>query len=137
MASRILAALVLLTGWMGAPAARAQEVGPCPTPGATVDTAGRAPDLVIRASARAAEVRFGSQPEIDVRLRGCAVLDTVRVLERRNLPDPVQPNVTYRDVFVAVEILGHLDVTCLLPGLALRLCTPPAADSVPRAPPGR
>ncbi len=40
-----------------------------------------------------------------------------RVVERRNLPRPVQPGVTYRDVFVAVEILGHLNARCLLAGL--------------------
>jgi hypothetical protein len=57
-------------------------------------------------------VRFASQPRIQVRLCG-GVLDSVRVLERRNLPDPVQPGVTYRNVFIAVEILGHLNAECL------------------------
>lgn len=71
-----------------------------------------APAIVLRASASAREVRFASQPRIQVRLCG-GVLDSVRVLERRNLPGPVQPGVTYRDVFVAVEILGHLNAECL------------------------
>ncbi|MGH7637540.1 MAG: hypothetical protein ACREOK_07800 [Gemmatimonadaceae bacterium] len=35
------------------------------------------------------------------------------MLERRNLPDPVQPGVTYRDVFIAVEVLGHVNAECL------------------------
>ena len=42
-----------------------------------------------------------------------AVTDSVHVVERRNLPDPVQPGSTYRDVFIAVEILGHLNAECL------------------------
>lgn len=57
-------------------------------------------------------MRFASQPRIQVELCG-GVLDSVRVLERRNLPDPVQAGVTYRDVFIAVEILGHLNAECL------------------------
>lgn len=72
----------------------------------------QAPAIILFASASAREVRFASQPRIQVRLCG-GVLDSVRILERRNLPDPVQPGVTYRDVFVAVEILGHLNAECL------------------------
>lgn len=75
-------------------------------------SATNAPAIILRASASAREVRFASQPRISVRLCG-GVLDSVRVLERRNLPDPVQPGVTYRDVYIAVEILGHLNAECL------------------------
>ena len=69
--------------------------------------------IVLRAEASAREVRFARQPQIRVRLCG-GVLDSVHVVERRNLPDPVQPGVTYRDVFIAVEILGHLRAQCLV-----------------------
>lgn len=100
--------------------AAAQEPALCPDSAATaLAGAERAPDIVIRASARAREVRFESRPSVRATLPGCARLDTVRVLERRNLPDPVRPGVTYRDVFVAVEILGYLDVECLLRDLAI------------------
>lgn len=75
-------------------------------------SAGRGPAIILRAAASAREVRFATQPQISVRLCG-AVMDSVRVLERRNLPDPVQPGVTYRDVYIAVEILGHLNAECL------------------------
>ncbi len=71
-----------------------------------------APTIILRASASAREVRFASQPQISIRLCG-GILDSVRILERRNLPDPVQPGVTYRDVFIAVEVLGHLNAQCL------------------------
>ena len=83
-----------------------------PTPQRAGNPASDAPAIILRASASAREVRFASQPRVHVRLCG-GVLDSVRVLERRNLPDPVQPGVTYRDVFIAVEILGHLNADCL------------------------
>jgi hypothetical protein len=80
-------------------------------PGST-QSSGDNPTIVLRASVSAREVRFASQPRIEVRLCG-GILDSVKVLERRNLPDPVQPGVTYRDVFIAVEILGHLNAECI------------------------
>jgi hypothetical protein len=70
------------------------------------------PTIVIYAAASAREVRFAAQPQISIRLCG-AVTDSVRVIERRNLPDPVQPGATYRDVFIAVEIIGRLNAECL------------------------
>jgi len=68
--------------------------------------------IVLYASASAREVRFAAQPRIVVRLCG-AVTDSVHVLERRNLPERIQPGTTYRDVYIAVEIIGHLDAQCL------------------------
>jgi hypothetical protein len=112
-------------------------------------TQGRAPDLLIVASASAREVRFESEPRAHVRLNGCAVLDTVIVTERTNLPDPVEPGVTYRDVRVGIEIRGWLDVQCVaaLAAADPALCAPvqvqtnvtqpPAAQSAPANPPGR
>ena len=70
------------------------------------------PTIVLYAEASAREVRFAAPPRIVVRLCG-AVTDSVRVLERRNLPERVQPGVTYRDVFIAVEIIGRLNAECL------------------------
>jgi hypothetical protein len=80
--------------------------------GAAGTVTGRGPAIVLLAAASAREVRFAKQPQIAVRLCG-GVLDSVRVLERRNLPDPVQPGVTYRDVYISIEILGHLNAQCL------------------------
>lgn len=74
------------------------------------------PDVVIRATATAREVRFNSRPRTSVRTLGCA--DTLIVTERVNLPDPVEPGVTYRDVRVGIEIRADFRVTCLLPALA-------------------
>jgi hypothetical protein len=110
---------------------------------------GRRPDLLIVASVSAREVRFETQPDAEVRLTGCAALDTVIVTERTNLPDPVQPGVTYRDVRVGIEIRGWLDVQCVaaLAAADPALCAPvqirtnatqpPAAQPAPATPPGR
>jgi hypothetical protein len=70
------------------------------------------PTIILYAEASAREVRFAAQPRIVVRLCG-ALSDSIRVVERRNLPERVQPGVTYRDVFVAVEIIGRLNAECL------------------------
>lgn len=77
----------------------------------TRDSSARAA-IVIQAEVSAREVRFASQPTIKVTL-AYGTVDSVRVIERHNLPDPVQPGVTYRDVRVAVEILGHINAQCL------------------------
>jgi hypothetical protein len=67
--------------------------------------------VVIFAEASAREVRFTSQPQLHVRLSGG--LDSVHVLDRRNLPSPVVKGTTYRDVHVAVEIFGRLNAECI------------------------
>ena len=69
-------------------------------------------------------------------VRLCGGFDSVRVVERRNLPERVVPGVTYRDVPVAVEILGHIYADCLREGLASGRSAPcpRAADSVRTAP---
>ena len=69
--------------------------------------------LRLFAAVQAEEVRFAQQPTICVTMRGDARLDSVRVLARRNLASPVVRGTTYRDVYVAVEILGHLDAECI------------------------
>lgn len=108
-----------------APAAAQECVGVA----ANADSAraqGRAPDLRIVATVSARELRFRSEPRAEVRLLGCAALDTVIVTERTNLPDPVQPGATYRNVRVGVEIRGWLDVQCLaaLAAADSELCAP-------------
>lgn len=70
------------------------------------------PTIVLRADVSAREVRFAKQPDIRITLVGGDV-DSVRVIERRNLPERIQPGVTYRDVFVAVEVIGKLHAQCL------------------------
>lgn len=69
--------------------------------------------LRILASATADEVRFVGTPRVCVRLTGDAQLDSVHVLARRNITSPVVSNTTYRNVYVAVEILGRLNADCI------------------------
>lgn len=96
--------------------------------------ADRGADVILLASVSAREVRFQSQPQISVRL--CGGFDSVRVVERRNLPERVVPGVTYRDVYIAVEVLGHIYADCLrerLAGERSNAC-PSGADTTRAAP---
>ncbi len=77
---------------------------------ASVDSAKRVA-VVIFAEASAREVRFAKQPQLHVRISGG--LDSVHVLERRNLPSPVVAGTTYRDVYIAVEIFGRVNSECI------------------------
>ena len=115
--------------------ARAQGVGAA-QPSACVAATGpdsnvAVPDSVMRGAARAApdtaqhtavrlfaavradEVQFARQPKICVALRGDVRLDSVRIVGRRNLASPVVTGTTYRDIYVAVEILGRLNAECI------------------------
>src|SRR2546423_15658217 len=60
---------------------------------------------------QANEVRFAKQPNVRVRL--CWGGDTLRVVQRQNLPSPVVAGTTYRNVYVAVELIGRLNGECL------------------------
>jgi hypothetical protein len=51
-------------------------------------------DVEIGAAARAKRLRFNRKPEVEVAYRG----DSDSRTERENLPDEVEPGVTYRDV---------------------------------------
>jgi hypothetical protein len=71
------------------------------------------PDVEIGAAARAKELRFKRRPRTNVEVYGeshmderladaieRAEIDTASGSERHNLPDEVEPGVTYRDVRV-------------------------------------
>ena len=68
----------------------------------------REPDLEIAAAVRADEVRFECTPHVDV----VAYADVPAFAEwesqRDNLPDAVQPGVTYRDVAVCWRVAVRL-----------------------------
>ncbi len=98
-------------------------------------TAGTA--VVIQAEVSAREVRFTRQPTVKVTL-AYGTVDSVRVIERHNLPDPVQPGVTYRDVRIAVEILGHINAQCLSARITRQqlpsVCSAQPTDTTKRSP---
>src|SRR6476469_7827887 len=58
-------------------------------------------DVLLLVGIHADEVRFASQPHLRVRL--CWGGDTLRVVQRDNLPSPIVPGTTYRNVYIAVE----------------------------------
>src|SRR5688500_4076394 len=93
----MVATAAIALAWSGGEV-RAQDTA-CPQLSALrIDSAAAAamkPDVVIRASASAAALTFNGQPRASVDLRGCGLRDTVHVVERTNLPNPVVTGVTY------------------------------------------
>jgi hypothetical protein len=85
-----------------------------------------APDIILLASIQADEVRFATQPQ--VRVRFCWAGDTLTVVRRDNLPRPIVAGTTYRNVFVAVELLGRLNAECLMDRISTRTAANPARD---------
>jgi hypothetical protein len=69
----------------------------------------REPDVEIAARARADEVRFACKPEVRVRAYADAPATAESISERENLPDQVQPGVTYRNVSVRWRLAARLD----------------------------
>lgn len=81
------------------------------------------PDILLLVGVSADEVVFHSQPNASVRL--CWGSDSLHIVERRNLPSPVVPGTTYRNVFIAAELRGFLNAECA----ARTLGVSPAPDS--------
>jgi len=70
-----------------------------------------AADVMLLVGVHADQVRFNSQPHLRVRL--CWGGDTLRVVQRDNLPSPIVPGTTYRNVYIAVELIGRVNAECL------------------------
>ena len=70
-----------------------------------------AADVVLWVGVHADQVSFAKQPNVRVRL--CWGGDTLRVVQRTNIPSPVVAGTTYRNVYVAVELIGRLNGECL------------------------
>lgn len=68
-------------------------------------------DVILLVGLHADSVRFAAQPHVRVRL--CWGGDTLRVVQRDNLPSPIVPGTTYRNVYIAVELVGRLNAECL------------------------
>ena len=60
----------------------------------------RDPDVEIAADVKAAEVRFERKPEVTVKAYADPPGDAESSSERENLPDELDPGVSYRDVAV-------------------------------------
>jgi hypothetical protein len=73
------------------------------------------PDVEIGASVKAKRLRYREKPKTQVELHGevhdpegHAELETASGSERQNLPDEVEPGVTYRDVRVRWRAAARL-----------------------------
>ena len=84
-------------------------------------------DVILLVGIHADEVRFAKQPHVRVRL--CWGGDTLRVVQRDNLPSPIVPGTTYRNVYIAVELVGRLNAECLADKLGVGNPSPRNAGS--------
>ena len=66
------------------------------------------PDVEISAVVEARELYFEEVPETGVRFPGYPERESVSGTERENLPDEVEPGVTYRDPKVRLRIASAL-----------------------------
>lgn len=102
-------------------------------------------DLSITANVTARELRFDVVPDVKVEFPGKPERNTVWEAERQNLPRPVQPGVTYRDIGVQLKItsvfadidrivaeaLGEVPVTDDAPQSVPQPATVPAPQDAP------
>jgi hypothetical protein len=58
------------------------------------------PDVEIGAVVKAKKLRFNKRPQTEVRVEGEPGVERESGSERENLPEEVEPGVTYRDVKV-------------------------------------
>jgi hypothetical protein len=63
-------------------------------------------DLAITANVRARELRFEEVPNASVEFTGRPRRETVWEAERQNLPRPVRPGETYRDIGIRLRIIS-------------------------------
>ena len=66
------------------------------------------PDIELTADVKMRRLRFEEVPETEVRFPGHPERESVWGTERENLPDEVEPNVTYRDPRVRLRIATAL-----------------------------
>ncbi|HEX8857462.1 MAG TPA: hypothetical protein VF752_17860 [Thermoleophilaceae bacterium] len=68
----------------------------------------REPDVQIAASIKADELRFEVKPDVEVRAYSNSDAEAESVSERENLPDELEPGVTYRDFAVRWRLAARL-----------------------------
>ncbi len=69
----------------------------------------REPDLEIAAAVRAEQLRFEYKPEVRVAVHADAPASAESVSERENLPDTLEPGVTYRNFAIRWSVAARLD----------------------------
>jgi hypothetical protein len=68
----------------------------------------RAPDVEIAAAIRADELRFECKPQVHVAAYSNSPASAESVSERENLPDVLEPGVTYRNFAVRWHVAARL-----------------------------
>lgn len=82
-----------------------QPEAPAPAPQDAAGSASAEPlDLSITANVTARELRFETVPNPKVEFTGSHERRTEWEAERQNLPRPVQPGITYRDIGIRLKI---------------------------------
>lgn len=66
------------------------------------------PDIEFTADVKAKELRFEEVPETEVRFTGHPERESASGTDRENLPDEVEPGVTYREPEVRLRIATAL-----------------------------
>ena len=66
------------------------------------------PDIEFTADVKAKELRFEEVPQTEVRFTGHPERESASGTDRENLPDEVEPGVTYRDPKVRLRIASAL-----------------------------
>jgi hypothetical protein len=123
----------------------APAASPQPAPQASPQVSEDEADLAITANVTAGAVRFEAVPNVTVEFPGRPRRETSWEAERTNLPRPVQPGVTYRDVGVRLKIVSvFADIDRIVaealgevppsdgqtrPDAAPPVATPPAGDT--------
>jgi hypothetical protein len=69
----------------------------------------REPDVELKLSVRAEEIRFECKPEVEVEVYADSPATAESQSERENLPDELEPGVTYRDVAVRWRVAARLN----------------------------
>jgi hypothetical protein len=69
----------------------------------------REPDVEISAAVRAKEIRFECKPDVEVAAYADSPASAESVSERENLPDELEPGVTYRDFAVRWRLAARLE----------------------------
>ena len=69
----------------------------------------REPDVEMSARVRAKELRFECKPTVEVGAHADSPASAESVSERENLPDEIEPGVTYRDVAVRWRLAARLE----------------------------
>ena len=69
----------------------------------------REPDVEIAAVVRADELRFECKPEVRVAAYSDSPASAESVSERENLPDELEPGVTYRNFAVRWRLAARFD----------------------------